>query len=105
MSHNMQKYEAANKRYAEALAKSKTGDAVAFADKAKIVGEIRQMERDAAKQGTIIENGKHLGETETKRSLQEQYVRKFDNERPVNINGKETTMQAYHRDRLLKKAV
>lgn len=37
-----------------------------------------------------------------KRSLQEEYVRRFDKETIVKIGGKETTLHDHHAERLLK---
>lgn len=109
-------YEKAHATYRELVKKANAGDRQAFADKAKAMGEIRAIERDAARAGTILSATYHgdkvvtqTRNTDTKRSLQEEYVRKFDGERTVMIadgpgtEPKEQTLQEFHRKRLLKK--
>ena len=39
--------------------------------------------------------------THSKRSLQEEYVRKFDGDTEVVVNGEQTTLQKFHAKRLL----
>jgi hypothetical protein len=101
------------KAYADyqALAKkAANGDLQAKQDKAKAMGEIRQIEREAARAGTILKT-KLVGDrvvateeqTSSKRSLQEEYVRKFDDKAKVRIGGREQTLAQYHRARLLNK--
>lgn len=80
------------KKYDELLDKSKKGDRQAFLDKAKVGTELREAQR--------AENAKG------KRSLQEEYVRKFDGETPVEIPpkagepAKVTTLREHHANRL-----
>jgi hypothetical protein len=103
-------YEKAHLQYRELAKKAAGGDAGAKSDKAKVMQEIRTMERDAARAGTTLNavyRGEKVvvekGEGDSKRSLQQEYVRKFDGEKKVNVGGKEQTLQQYHRGRLLKK--
>jgi L-lactate utilization protein LutC len=93
-------YEKAYSAYAELAAKAAEGDPAARKDKVKAMAEVRGLERQAAREGVILSGGKKLGEARSKRSLQEEYINKFDNERPVKISEKETTMRAWHKQRL-----
>ena len=98
-------------QYEAMKAKTAAGDRGAMADKAKLRVELKQMQREAARDGIILEpdadkHGRYTGsvtaeETDTKRSLQQEYVRKFDGEKTVNVGGKEQTLRQYHKDRLL----
>jgi hypothetical protein len=106
-------YEKAHLAY-RALAKAALGgDKQAHADKAKAMNGIRDIEREAAREGTIL-SAQYAGDrvlvkqeqTSSKRSLQEEYVRKFDAEKTVNISRpdqpvKEQTLREYHSKRLL----
>jgi len=108
-------YEKAHAAYREAAKAAAAGDAKAKSAKADIMNDIRRIERESARAGTLlnavykkdkIEVNSTL--TETKQSLQEEYVRKFkpkDGSPPpkVMINGKETTLVDHHRKRLLGK--
>jgi homoserine trans-succinylase len=111
-------YEAAHMKYRELVKKAAGGDKQAFQDKAKAMGEIRQIEREAARAGTVL-SAQYRGDkvsvqtkdTHSKRSLQEEYVRKFDKDvtamlpdptRP-NEPPKEQTLQEFHRKRLFGK--
>lgn len=101
-------YEVAHTKYRTLAAKALEGDPVARKDKSKAMQEIVSIEREAAKTGTILNavyrGDKVVVETQTapsKRSLQEEYVRKFDGEKTVMIDGKEQTLQQYHSKRLL----
>lgn len=101
-------YKKLHESYRNLAAKAKAGDKEAHAAKAVVMGEIRHAEREAANAGkplsatyqgeSVVVN---VGEASSKRSLQEEYVRKFDDERPVNINGEEQTLRQFHRRRLL----
>lgn len=103
-------YELAHKKYRELAKAAAGGDAAAKADKAKVMNDIRHIEREAARAGTVL-NATYQGEkivtssqqTNSKRSLQEEYVRKFDAEKTAMINGKEQTLRDYHSKRLLGK--
>ena len=116
-------YIKAQEKYHALLKASQAGDKQAFADKAKVMNEIRSIERDAARAGTILKAVRR-GEkvtvqqehTETKRSLQEEYVRKFDDQvtamlpdvdvkdvDPKKRPLKEQTLREYNRKRLLGK--
>lgn len=108
-------YEKAHAAYREAAKAAAAGDPKAKSAKADIVNGIRQIERDAARAGTVL-SGYYKGEkfnvreeqAESKRSLQEEYIRKFkpkDGSAPpkVIIDGKETTLVEHHRKRLLGK--
>lgn len=107
-------YIKAHQTYMAMVKAAAAGDAKAKADKSKVMGEIRAIEREAARAGTIL-SATYAGDkvnvttrqTESKRSLQEEYVRKFDGETVVQIadragaEPKEQTLREYHRKRLL----
>jgi hypothetical protein len=108
-------YEKAHAAYREAAKAAAAGDAKAKSAKADIMNDIRKIERDSARAGTVL-SAYYRGEklqvreerTESKQSLQEEYVRKFkpkDGSPPpkVMIDGKETTLVEHHRKRLLGK--
>lgn len=107
-------------RYAEEARKAKGGDTDAVKEKAKAMNTIRLMEREAAKAGVIVRRpgtklpgttdgqprrvlrqAEVVKETDTKRSLQEEYCRRFDGNRQVVINGQKTTLREHHTKRLL----
>ena len=102
-------YQKAHTTYRTLAAKALEGDAQARKDKAKAMQEIVAIERQSAKQGVNL-NAVYRGDkvevettaSPTKRSLQEEYVRKFDGEKVVKIDGKEQTLREYHSKRLLK---
>jgi hypothetical protein len=103
-------YEQAHTKYRDLAKRAANGDAGAKADKAKVMQEIRGIEREAARAGTTLKavytGDKVQISAETgrsKRSMQEEYVYKFDGEKAVQIGGKEQTLQEYHRDRLLRR--
>lgn len=103
-------YQAAQQKYQQLAKAAANGDTVARADKAKVVNEIRAIEREAARAGTVlsavVKGDKvevHTQDAPSKRSLQEEYVRKFDAEKKVNLGGKEQTLRDYHSKRLLGK--
>jgi hypothetical protein len=88
----------AKETYAALAAKAREGDKQAFRDKAKAAVEVRQIERELNAQ--------------PKRSLQEEYVRKFDDKTPVVIQTRHQdgtpyefrgTLREYHANRLLKR--
>ena len=102
--------------------KAKGGDIVAREEKAKAMADIRAIEREAAREGKILRRAGSalpgdgankrrvitqsglVGETASKRSLQEEYCRKFDDKRPVDLgDGKPITLREYHTRRLLKR--
>lgn len=109
-------YKKAHERYRQAAALHVRGQGLdgkpleGRSDKAKIMGEIRQMERESARDGKVLSavykgdqvvvNSKEIS---TKRSLQEEYIRKFDEEKTAMLNGKEQTLREYHAGRLLKR--
>ena len=108
-------YEKAHAEYRAAAKAAAAGDAKAKSAKAEIMNGIRAIERDAARAGTVL-SAHYRGEkvhvreeeTESKKSLQEEYVRKFkpkDGSAPpmVMIGKTETTLVDYHRKRLLGK--
>jgi hypothetical protein len=104
-------YEKAHAKY-QAMAKAAAGgDADAKRDKAKAMQEIRVIEREAARAGTIL-SATHRADgsvqqrqetAPTKQSLQEEYCRRFDDKTPVMIDGKKTTLREHHERRLLKR--
>lgn len=109
-------YETAHAKYRELARASANGDQKAKADKAKVMNDIRGIEREAARGGTVLSATYAPDKvvvrsqpTHSKRSLQEEYVRKFDGETVVEIADKagseprEQTLQEYHRRRLLGK--
>jgi hypothetical protein len=75
-------------KYDELAEKARNGDAQAFKDKAKAMQEIREHERAENRKG--------------KASLQQEYVRKFDDETPVVLEAgaAPTTLRAHHEKRL-----
>lgn len=99
--------------------KSRGGDKQARKDKAKVMQDVRAIEREAARNGqvlaragaaiprTVTERRRTIKEsgvvrqTDSKQSLQEEYCRKFDDKKPVEFNGEKTTMRAFHSKRLL----
>jgi hypothetical protein len=77
-------------------------------DKAKAMSEIRQIERQAAKEGKILSAvykgdkiETQVTETTSKKSLQEEYCRKFSDKAVVNVGGKPQTLREFHTKRLL----
>lgn len=105
----MSDYVKAQKQYAELAAKAREGDKTAFKDKAKVMADIRSIEREAARAGTVLSyvHNPKTKQSEVvskkappKRELQGEYIRKFDDKRVVKIDGKETTLQDWHRERL-----
>lgn len=110
-------YEIAHQKYRDAVKRydGGNGDPKARPDKAKAMQEIVAIEREAAKAGTIL-SAEYKGDkvvvrtdqTDSKRSLQEAYVRDFDNEVTCMLpdekgQPKEQTLREYHRKRLLNK--
>ena len=108
-------YAKAYESYNAAVAKSKAGDQGAKAEKATIMADIRNMERQSARNGTVlnpIAQGKNIAvqvtETSSRRSLQEEYTRKFSAETPVKIKTRDGaeftgTLREYHANRLLRR--
>lgn len=104
-------YQKAHEKY-RALAKAAMGKDVAAdaakIDKAKAMNEIRNIERQSARDGKVL-NAVYKGDqvivettdAPTKRSLQEEYVRKFDDNKRVVIDGKEQSLREFHSKRLL----
>ena len=111
-------YETAHAKYLDAVKRYNggAGDPKARGDKAKAMQEVIAIEREAAKAGTIL-SATYRGDkvvvdtkhTESKRSLQEEYVRSFDGEVTVQLadsaggEPKEQTLREFHRKRLLGK--
>lgn len=87
-------YEKAWNRYRELADRAAKGDQQAKREKARVREETHAMEREAAKAGRILSpivgrDGKvkaDVRETDTKRDLQSEYVRRFDNSKPVVIS-------------------
>lgn len=108
-------YIKAHQKYRALVKAAAGGDAVARADKSKAMNEIRAIEREAARAGTILSATYAPGDkvdvqtrqTDSKRSLQEEYVRKFDGDTVVSVperpgqEAKEQTLREFHRKRLL----
>lgn len=96
MSVDIEKYKKTHAAY-----KALAADPAKRADKVKIHQEVLAMEREAARDGVLLEAGVRVSEGgETKKSLQQEYCRKFDDEVPVKLNDKETTLRKYHKTRL-----
>lgn len=100
-------------KYNELNGKSKAGDKAAQAEKPKLMNEIRNIERQSARDGvvtnpvtrrdaTVIETKN----TSSRRSLQEEYVRRFDDKVQVKIDQRGAapftgTLREFHSKRLL----
>lgn len=100
-------YEKAHARYRELAKAAANGDAAAKAEKAKVMNDIRAIEREAARAGTILSARQEKDrlvfsqtETRSKKSLQDEYVHRFDDSKQVEINGEKTTLRQYHKKRL-----
>lgn len=108
-------FEAANRKYQDIVEKTRTGAPVPAGDKAKAKLEVRNIERQAAREGVILSAENRGGgfvvstqDAPSKRSLQEQYVRGFDDKSQVMLPGRNgqpepTTLRDYHAKRLLGK--
>lgn len=94
-------YKALAKQTAESAQRGEKIDHGLMADKAKAFQEVRAIEREVAKEGTILAGGNNYGQTDSKRSLQQEYVRRFDSETKVEIKGETTTLREAHSKRLL----
>jgi hypothetical protein len=105
-------YENAHAEYRKLAKAALEGNEQARRDKSKAMQTIVAIEREAARAGTIL-NAVYKGEkietikeqTESKRSLQEEYCRKFDAEKKVVLSegAAPTTLRDHHRARLLGK--
>lgn len=101
-----QTYQKAHQKYREAV-KSGSRPADGQSDKARAMNEVVAIEREAAREGINL-SAAYRGdqvvvshtEGDTKKSLQQEYVRKFDNEVETKIDGKEQTLRDWHRKRL-----
>jgi hypothetical protein len=100
-------YKKAHQRYRDTV-KAGSKPAEGQSEKSKAMEEVVAIEREAAKQGINLEavyRGDNVAVShtvsDTKRSLQEAYVREFDGEMPVNVGGREQTLREYHKRRLL----
>lgn len=108
----------APKNYAQAYAKykeldtaSRGGNTEARKEKQRVMQDIRVMERESARAGTLLDGGKVVSRSDSKRSLQEEYVRRFDDKAEVQVSvGKDDTkkefkgtLRQYHAKRLLKR--
>jgi len=108
-------YTKAYESYNAAVAKSKGGDQGAKAEKVTIMADIRAMERQSAREGTVLNpvmQGKNIAvqvaKTSSRRSLQEEYTRKFNERTPVKIQTRDGTeftgtLREYHTGRLLNR--
>lgn len=105
-------YENAHAEYRKLAKAALEGNEQARRDKSKAMQSIIEIEREAARAGTIL-NAVYKGDkietikeqTESKRSLQEEYCRKFDNEKKVQMGEGQppVTLREYHKSRLLGK--
>lgn len=107
-------YEKAHANYRALVKAAAAGDKQAFADKAKAMSEIRQIEREAARAGTILSATYGPGDkvnvktakTTPKDELHGDYIRKFDKDKAVMLPDRpgepprETNLQEYHSRRL-----
>lgn len=109
-----QQYQDLHSKYAALAKKSADGDLTARKEKAKVFQDVRSMEREAARDGYVLAGGKDQTkaatgreQVATKRSLQEEYVRKFESpdgkDPEVVLNGEKITLARHHRKRLLGK--
>ena len=110
-------YAKAAEKYQQLAQRAAQGDAQAKADKAKARLEMRQMEREGARNGVILDGGQDTTaqvirqngeEPRTKRAMQEEYCRRFDAKKEVMVQtGKgepyKSTLREFHSKRLLKK--
>lgn len=112
-------YEKAHTKYRELAKAAAAGSSEAKAEKARVMNDIRTIEREAARAGTRL-NAVYRGdrvevqqtEGRSKRSLQEEYVGKFaskDGQPEPEVKGLEwqdkpvKTLKEYHSKRLLGK--
>ena len=106
-------YTEAYGRYAGLVEKSKRGDAAAREEKAKVAADLRAMERQANREGRVLtpvnRGGNRIAvettDAPTRRSLQEEYVRRFKDV-PVKFKRRdgrefEGSLRDYHRERLM----
>lgn len=114
---NAATYEKAYAKYQETAARAKGGDKVAHADKAKALADCRAIKREAARSGvdlnvrkvSVAQRGDKTEvqvvvkatETDSRRSLQEEYCRRFSDKTPVKLGDQVTDLRTYHRKRLL----
>jgi len=102
-------YEQAHENYRKLVKAAAGGDKKAFEEKAKAMGAIREIERNSARAGTIL-SATYKGEkietskeqTESKKSLQEEYCRRFDDKVKVQISEDvpAVTLRQHHKQRL-----
>ena len=105
MSAEYKKAHEAYRKLAEAVS---GGNTDAKKDKIKAMNEIRSIERQSARSGEVLNaryeaNGSITIEktpAPTKRSLQEEHLRRYDNDAKVFVGGKEQTLREYHTERL-----
>lgn len=101
MAEKNKEYEAAHNAYRKLADAAAKGDVKAKEDKLQAFQTVRAMEREAAKGGVVLRDGKIVGTgIPTKKSLQEEYIRKLDGEKQVEIDGKETTVRQHAKERL-----
>lgn len=102
-------YEQAYRKYNELAKAAAGGNEAAKADKAKAYQEVRAIERSAARSGTILKPVQktptgpvtiEAKEASSKKSLQEEYARRFDDKAQVVLNDQKTTLRQYHAKRL-----
>ena len=105
-------YEKAHLEYRKLAKAAANGDATAKKLKADAMAEIRNIERASARAGTILSAvvnkdesiTVHQQPTRSKRSLQEEYVHKFADDKlkePLEFRGKKyDSLRDYHKARL-----
>jgi len=101
-------YKKAHESYRKLAEAVSSGNTDAKKDKIKAMNEIRSIERQSARSGEVLNaryeaNGSITIEktpAPTKRSLQEEHLRRYDNDAKVFVGGKEQTLREYHTERL-----
>lgn len=113
MAVNVEKYTKKFQEYVDmAKAARNGGNAAGGIDaresKAQLRQECREMERESNRDGqimtaTVNRSGRvsvEVKEADSKRDLQGEYLRKFNNEAPVRVGGQDQTLRQYHKKRL-----
>lgn len=109
-------FDKAYEKAVQAYRAGQRGGEATRGDKVKASLEMRQIEREAARAGKVLHVTNqgdrvvvHAKEVPTKRELQGEYVRKFDDEIKVKLadrvgdEPREQTLREFHRKRLLGK--
>jgi len=103
-------YENVHAEYRKLAKAAAGGDTEALKQKAGVMQHIRQIERESARAGTVLnavyeKDRIKVDKTQvrSKRSMQEEYIGKFDGEKQVVVddNTGPETLQNFHRRRLI----